>query len=1156
MPLKSKHIQNQLLYVIFFSIFLTLLMSTVASAEKSCKDWVAKVVSVEGRLESKAPDESNWRKVALHDTFCPEESIRTLDNSRAAIQLRSGGIIRLSKWSTIKFPPVRQEEPTILNLFKGKALFFSRHPRKLGIKTPFMNATSEGTEFLVVVDEEKATATLAVLEGRMHVENDAGSAKVKGGHAADAGPGIAPKVRILLRPEDAIQWTLYYPPVLSIDERKLASDANVSGSLNLYLKGDISGAISALEGNGTGPGFYIYRASLLLMRGSVMEAESDLEKVHELDSGYAEALALKSIIALTKNDRDKALSLAKDAVSMAPGSAGPAIALSYAYQANFDIPQALDILKRLVEVKAGNSLAWARLAELKVAMGERKSAIEDARKAVEIDSRQARAHMVLGFAQLSQMDVLAAKESFDTAILLDPAEPLSKLGLGLAKIRRGDLVQGRTEIEIATALDPANPIIRSYLGKGYYEEDRYELAGIQLDMAKEFDKNDPTPYLYDAIRKQVTNRPVEAHHDLQRSVELNDNRAVQRSRLLLDSDLASRSVSLARIYEDLGFRQLALGEGWKAVNMDPTNYSAHRFLSDSYSTLPNSEISRLSELLMAQLTQPLNSNPVQPRLGDKAPSILSGSGPSNPSFSEFNELFTRDRLRLLTSAVIGENGTRGEEIIHTGQSGSLSYSISQSQYETDGFRENAGLEEDLYNAFAQIAISPATTIQAEFRLDESDSGDTDLRFDPDNFSPTFERNTDTKTFRLGIHSTLSPRSDIILSALYQTLEDKVTDITPLGLPPGSTFMGKGDLDGITGEAQYIYRQDDFNLIVGAGHFSGNDRTDLGGLIPVPICFPSGLPFPFCDFGGGDTIITVSLPYSSVEDLDTDYSNIYLYSNIELSEKLLLTVGASGDFYDGSPRDDDQLNPKFGLIWRPTSSTTVRAAAFRAFKRPLISGATIEPTQVAGFQQFFDDSPASDYNRYGLAVEHKFNKDLFAGVEAAYRDLTVPSTVIPFPPELPFIKDFGVDERLARAYLYWSPRTWLSATAEYLYERRDSEDITAPFGPRLTTHRVPFGINLYHPKGYFAKIKTTYFDQKGVFLDVLPGNISTGLYTNRADEFWIVDGSLGMRLPRGMGIFSIEGKNLFDQAFKYQDTDLANTTIVPTRNIFAKLTLLF
>jgi hypothetical protein len=104
---------------------------------------------------------------------------------------------------------------------------------------------------------------------------------------------------------------------------------------------------------------------------------------------------------------------------------------------------------------------------------------------------------------------------------------------------------------------------------------------------------------------------VEALQDLQKSIELNDNRAVYRSRLLLDEDLGARSASLGRIYNDLGFQELALVEGWKSVNVDPSNYSAHRFLADVYAALPRHEIARVSELLQSQLLQPNENSPQQ-----------------------------------------------------------------------------------------------------------------------------------------------------------------------------------------------------------------------------------------------------------------------------------------------------------------------------------------------------------------------------------------------------------------------------------------------------------------------------------------------------------------------------------------------------------------
>ena len=68
---------------------------------------------------------------------------------------------------------------------------------------------------------------------------------------------------------------------------------------------------------------------------------------------------------------------------------------------------------------------------------------------------------------------------------------------------------------------------------------------------------------------------------------------------------------------------------------------------------------------------------------------------------------------------------------------------------------------------------------------------------------------------------------------------------------------------------------------------------------------------------------------------------------------------------------------------------MRAAAFRVLKRTLITQQTLEPTQVAGFNQFFDDFNLTEAWRYGGAIDQKFTKDLFGGVEFSKRDLKVP-----------------------------------------------------------------------------------------------------------------------------------------------------------------------
>ena len=119
-----------------------------------------------------------------------------------------------------------------------------------------------------------------------------------------------------------------------------------------------------------------------------------------------------------------------------------------------------------------------------------------------------------------------AREAFERAINLDSADPLARFGLGLAIIRDGALAEGRRYLEMAVGLDSTNSLLRSYLGKAYFEEKRDPLDARQFALAKQLDPLDPTPYLYDAIRLQSINRPVEAMLSMEKSIDLNDNRAV------------------------------------------------------------------------------------------------------------------------------------------------------------------------------------------------------------------------------------------------------------------------------------------------------------------------------------------------------------------------------------------------------------------------------------------------------------------------------------------------------------------------------------------------------------------------------------------------------------------------------------------------------
>ncbi len=454
--------------------------------------------------------------------------------------------------------------------------------------------------------------------------------------------GQAPTPYLIVRPRDAVQWTLFYPAILPALADPSGAAAQelpepLRGAVALAAAGQLPAAFARFEAipeTERGSDYYLYRAATLLSVGRVEEARADIGQALLRDPSDGRADALSAVIAVAQNDRDRALEEAQRAVELSPRSAAARIALSYAEQARFQIEAARQALEQAVKDEPENALAWARLSELWLMQGRRDRARRAAQRARELAPELARVQTVLGFAELAEINTGRAKKAFRRAIDIDSANPLPRFGLGLATIRAGDLEGGRKEIEIAVALDPENALLRSYLGKAYFDErttnpltyfqelvnnfpnQENTLAAEQFAIAKELDPNDPTPWLYDAIRLQSENRPVEALRDIEKSIELNDNRAVYRSRELLDQDRAARGTSLARIYNDLGFQQLGINEATKSLSYDPANAGAHRFLSDVYATQPRREIARVSELLQAQLLQDININPVQPSLSE------------------------------------------------------------------------------------------------------------------------------------------------------------------------------------------------------------------------------------------------------------------------------------------------------------------------------------------------------------------------------------------------------------------------------------------------------------------------------------------------------------------------------------------------------------
>jgi outer membrane receptor protein involved in Fe transport len=228
---------------------------------------------------------------------------------------------------------------------------------------------------------------------------------------------------------------------------------------------------------------------------------------------------------------------------------------------------------------------------------------------------------------------------------------------------------------------------------------------------------------------------------------------------------------------------------------------------------------------------------------------------------------------------------------------------------------------------------------------------------------------------------------------------------------------------------------------------------------------------------------------------------------------------------------------------------VRGAVFRTLQRRLVYAQTIEPTQVTGFNQFFDDFPATSAWTYAAGVNQTFSPDMFGGVQFFHRTLDVPFTWVADSTGFPEQIEDEWQEDIGSAYLYWTPVTWATFGLEYYYEKYTHDQWEGPQEiKRLTTHRLSPKIHFFHPSGISAGVQAHYVEQSGDF-----GTSFVG-FTPDSENFWIVDLELQYRLPKRYGTLRFGVKNLFDQGFKFLDTDPANPRFLPDQQLFLSLTI--
>lgn len=1148
-------------------------------------DRGVEIVAIEGKVEEVEISRSgatDWDRAYVGQKLRPGDRGRTGPDNRLTLRLSDLSVMRVAERSefTVHEPP-KPDHTYGLSLWRGLVYLFHRDkPGSTEIDAHGSVAATRGTEFTVSVDPETQRMQLTVLAGAGELSNALGTLQVQAGEQGESDPRTPPRPSPKLEAQNGIQWVLYYPGILFPPELPWTSEEThrLGASFRAYQSGNISEAFATWNANAgktsASPSESLFQTALRLAIGQVDTAKALLRSVQESPQSsrvhHQIGDALQSVLtALQESESGK---LPEKAKSPAP-LATERLAASYVRQAHRQLPEALEAAKEAVQIQPEFGFGWVRIAELEFGFGRIAEAEKALIRARALSPSNAQASALAGFLAASRYRFALARQEFELALKLDPALGNAWLGRGLLRIRQGDTEGGRQDLQMAASLEPQRGVLRSYLGKAWQENRDPEHAREELRLAKALDPQDPTAWLYSALLNQQYNAFNQAIRDFETSQALNQNRSVYRSTLLLDQDRAVRGANLAGSFRDAGLGDLGLTEASRAVSSDYLNFSAHLFLANTYDQLRDPhqiniryEAPWLSEYLMANLLAPASAGALSQQVSQQ----------------EYSRFFERDGFGLSTSTAYQSRGDWQQSAAQYGRFANMSYALEGSYRWDRGQRPN----EDFTSRWVDFQFKQEFTAQDSFYLQaidySSDGGDLAPYY---NASQSFPRlrvhEKQDPLLLLGYHREWEPGVHTLF--LGGRLQDQYRAqnpdfpsyaITlngfgqPVALPVQVAQDYQSQYEVYSAEVQHILQKSDHTWIVGARGQTGdfNARNDFTSDATV-----SGL---------------FTFPVTPSKTVSGNFSRFtaYLYDQWQLSSSWLAIGGLTYDHlrypvnYRFAPlaageASADQWSPKFGLVWTPTSRTTVRGAISRSLGGVAFDQSfQLEPSQIAGFNQVFrslipeavaNANSAAEFRMGTLALEHRVTSNTWVGISGEWFTSDVDRATGAFDfanPLTPRLVQERIEyqERALSAYVYHLIDQSWSLGAKYrvsdgnidLHHRSLPDSAFQPpdFGSTSTSavlHQGQLFAQFQHPSGFFGKTE-------GLWRHQVNRHYSPSL---AGEDFWQMNLYAGYRWPNRRAEILVGLLNVFNQ--DYHLNPLNVTELLPrTRTIAVSLKLNF
>jgi hypothetical protein len=1154
--------------VLAFWAWTSLWMNAAPSNEASAAEAqsTSELLEVTGTVERSSSGSSEWQTARVHDRLQVGDRLRTQAESRATLRLSDRSIVRIHEWSVVEIQaPAGERNPKRrLKLGRGRLFFLNRErPSDMEFETPLATGAIRGTEFLLEVAEADGTTRIHLFDGAIALNSPGDDLTLVGGQSVSLSPGNPPAISPALPLRQTIQWTFYYPGVLNPDELNLppVEQPLLEASLKAYRTGALVEAHDQIPAPLVPPSdqWRLYVAAVKLSIGKIEAAKALLQQLPP-DEGMASAL--RGLIA--------AVEMGDWTPTRVPQTATELLAVSYYEQSRTRLLEARKAARDATGVAPNFGFAWARLAELEFGFGETVASRRALSRARDLSPRQAHALTLEGFIALKEHEPAQARLWFDQAIAIDPALGSAWMGRGLAEEALGNPRAGAEALQAAAALEPQRAIFRSYLGKAWGQSREHSLAEKEFRWAKNLDPADPTAWLYSALYRHQTLHLNEAVRDLERSLQLNDNRSLFRSRNLLDEDRAIRNANLAALYQEVGLQEPGVRAASRAVESDPGQSSSHLFLSrslqssqDPFSYDLRLQTPRLSELLVANLLAPPG--------GANLSQILSPQ--------DRLDYFEGKRFGVSSYSEYRSPGDGLQALSIFGQAGELSYSIDSQIVSWQGERANSDLEQFGYSLQAKQPLTRQDSVYLQIGTSHLESGDIARYYDPSEAKQTLRvEEEQTPYLHVGYHREWSPQSHtlLLISRLPDrlSLDDPQPNVLFLQRSAGNLIAASRDpffhltLDSeftlYSTELQHLWESEHHGLTVGA-RYQGSTLDSDARLTRGPA-----------------GTITRDVVAQDLQRVST-----YGYYRWKPRDWIQATAGLTFDHLT-YPKNLDlppitaaqesrtRLSPKLGLTLTPWKNGSLQAAWTRSLGGLYFDDAVrLEPTITAGFVHSFRSLipesaaglvPGTRFETWGVGLDQSFDSNTYVGVRAERLQSAGSRTVGAFynaglipEPQIPTstIQALDFTENNLSLYVGQLIGSQWSVGARY---RLSEAELTGRF-PQLPrglpgvasleqNERAVLGnLELHggfqHERGLFLRWESDWFHQSNQgYGSARPG-----------DSFWQHSIFAGWRFPRRQAELRLGVVNVTDQDYRLNPLS-AHAVLARERTFVTSLRLNF